>query len=83
MRIARILGSISSEWGGAASGTILARVLGRNVPLVLMLVALGILFWPKTAEETMANENAADDPVNPEIQRPNGAYRSDGLHEAG
>jgi hypothetical protein len=67
--------------GRGREWTILARVLGRNLPLVLMLVALGILFWPKTAEETMANENAADDPVNPEIQRPNGAYRSDGLHD--
>jgi hypothetical protein len=69
--------------GRGREWTILARVLGRNLPLVLMLVALGILFWPKSAEETMADEDAADDTVNPEILRPNGAYRSGGLHEAG
>jgi hypothetical protein len=47
---------------------------------VLVLVALGILFWPKSAEETMADEDAADDAVDPEILRPNGAYRSSELH---
>jgi hypothetical protein len=62
----------------------LARVLGRNLPLVLMVVALGVLLWPKSksAEETVAEEDAADEAVDPEIQRPNGAYRSSGLHEA-
>jgi hypothetical protein len=78
-----LLGGLFSGPAGPSSVLSLARVLGRNLPLVLMLVALGILFWPKSAEETRADENAADDAVNPEILRPNGAYRSDGLHEAG
>ena len=29
----------------------IARVLVRHLPLVLMLVAMGVLFWPGSAEE--------------------------------
>ena len=77
-----LLGALFSGPAGPSSILTLARVLGRNLPLVLMVLALGILFWPKPAEETMADEDAADDAVDPEILRPNGAYRSSGLHEA-
>jgi hypothetical protein len=77
-----LLGGLFSSAAGPASLLSLARVLGRNLPLVLMLVAMGVLFWPKSAEETMANEDAADDAIDPAILRPNGADRSSGLHEA-
>jgi hypothetical protein len=77
-----LLGALFSSPAGSSSVMSLARVLGRNLPLVLMLVALGVLFWPKSAEETMADEDAGDDAVDPNILRPNGAYRSSGLHEA-
>jgi hypothetical protein len=76
-----LLGALFSSPGGSISVMSLARVLGRNLPLVLMVVALGVLFWPKSAEETMANEDAADDALDSEILRPNGAYRSGDLHE--
>ena len=75
-----LLGALFTSPAAPSSVLSLARVLGRNLPLVLMLVALGILFWPKSAEETMADEDAADDAVDPEILRPNGAYRSSELH---
>jgi hypothetical protein len=77
-----LLGALFSSPAGPSSVLSLARVLGRNLPLVLMLVALGVLFWPKSAEETIADEDAADDAVAPEIRRPNGAYPSSELHEA-
>jgi MFS family permease len=75
-----LLGALFTSPAAPSSVLSLARVLGRNLPLVLVLVALGILFWPKSAEETMADEDAADDAVDPEILRTNGAYRSSELH---
>ena len=77
-----LLGALFNSPAGPSSVMSLARVLGRNLPLVLMLVAMGVLFWPKSTEETMAEEDAADDPIHPESLRPNGAYRSSELHEA-
>jgi hypothetical protein len=77
-----LLGALFSSPGGPTSAMSFARVLGRNLPLVLMVVALGVLFWPKFAEETVAGEDAADETVDPELQRPNGAYRSSGLRVA-
>ena len=32
--------------GGATSALGVARLLGRNFPLVLLLVMIGALFWP-------------------------------------
>jgi hypothetical protein len=77
-----LLGALFSGPAGPSSVLSLARVLGRNLPLVIMLVAIGVLFWPRSAEETMAGEDAPDDTVDPDSPRPNGAYRSSGLHEA-
>lgn len=77
-----LLGALFSGPAGPSSVLSVARILGRNLPLVLMVLALGILFWPKTAEETAADEDAADEVVDPELQQPNGAYRSSGLREA-
>jgi hypothetical protein len=77
-----VLGALFSSAAGPSSVLSLARVLGRNLPLVLMLVALGILFWPKSAEEAAADEKADDVAVDSGILRPNGAYRPSGLHEA-
>jgi hypothetical protein len=76
-----LLGGLFSSPGGPSSVLSLARVLGRNLPLVLMLVALGVLLWPQSAEETMTDEDA-DNAGNPEVVRPNGAYRTDGLNKA-
>jgi Na+/melibiose symporter-like transporter len=73
-----LLGALFSGPAGPSSTLSLARVLGRNLPLVIMLVAIAFLFWPESAEKTMAGEDATD----PESLRPNGAYRSNGLHQA-
>jgi hypothetical protein len=77
-----LLGALFSSPVGPSSVLSLARVLGRNLPLVLMLVAMGVLFWPQAAEEAMASGDADDDAVDPGVLRPNGAYRPGGLHEA-
>jgi hypothetical protein len=44
-----LLSGLFAVPGGAASAMKVARVLGRNFPLVLLLVLIGALFWP-TAE---------------------------------
>ena len=46
---AALLGALFSVPGGAASALTAARVLGRNYPLVLLLVMIGALFWPTPA----------------------------------
>jgi heme exporter protein D len=52
-----LLGALFATPGGAATGLSVARALGRNWPLVLLLVLGGALFWPaQTAEEELAAE---------------------------
>jgi hypothetical protein len=47
-----LLGALFSMPGGASSALSVARLLGRNFPLVLLVVMIGALFWP--TEETGA-----------------------------
>lgn len=52
--IAALLGGLMTMPGGAAGALSAARLLGRNWPLVFLLVLIGGLFWPTedaTAEE--------------------------------
>jgi hypothetical protein len=60
-----LLGALFSMPGGATSALSVARLLGRNFPLVLLLVMIGALFWP-TDEAT-----PSDDGVD--ARKPNGA----------
>ena len=46
-----LLGTVLSTAGGATSALSAARVLGRNVPLVLLLAMIGALFWPIKQED--------------------------------
>ena len=41
-----LLGALFTMPGGASSALKVAQVLGRNFPLVLLLVLVGALFWP-------------------------------------
>jgi hypothetical protein len=41
-----LLGALMTMPGGATGALSAARLLGRNWPLVLLLVAIGGLFWP-------------------------------------
>jgi hypothetical protein len=52
-----LLGALLTMPGGATSALGVARLLGRNFPLVLLLVMIGVLFWP-TKEELQADEDA-------------------------
>jgi hypothetical protein len=61
-----LLGGLLSLPGGPASVLTIARVLGRNFPLVLLLVMIGALFWP--SEDAQPPEQEAD-----AIRKPNGA----------
>jgi hypothetical protein len=45
-----LLGALFTTPGGATSALGVARLLGRNFPLVLLLVMIGALFWPAKEE---------------------------------
>jgi hypothetical protein len=48
-----LLGALFTMPGGPSSALKVAQVLGRNFPLVLLLVLVGALFWPsKEGEDT-------------------------------
>jgi hypothetical protein len=47
-----LLSAVFAAPGGATSLLKVARVLGRNFPLVLLLVMIGALFWPTDKVET-------------------------------
>ena len=53
-----LLGAVFSAPGGATTALKVARILGRNFPLVLLLVMIGALFWPndRSAEAGAASE---------------------------
>jgi len=43
-----LLSALMTTPGGATSALGVARLLGRNFPLVLLLVMIGALFWPNS-----------------------------------
>jgi hypothetical protein len=47
-----LLGALFSAPGSAAGAFKIARVLGRNFPLVLLLVMIGALFWPTDRQDS-------------------------------
>ena len=47
-----LLGALFSAPGGAAGAFKIARALGRNFPLVLLLVMIGALFWPTDRQDS-------------------------------
>jgi hypothetical protein len=63
-----LLGALFTTPGGSATALKVAQVLGRNYALVLLLMLIGMLFWPSRVSET-----AQPSP------RPDGADLSPGL----
>ena len=61
-----LLGALFSATGGAAGAFKIARVLGRNFPLVLLLVMIGVLFWPTDRQDS----EVGDAQATPEGFRP-------------
>jgi hypothetical protein len=66
-----LLGALFSTPGGATSALQVARILGRNFPLVLLLVLIGALFWP--------TESGAEEPVDDREAKPDG-FHADTYH---
>lgn len=46
-----LLGAMFTAPGGATTALKTAQLLGRNFPLVLLLVLIGALFWPSASPE--------------------------------
>jgi hypothetical protein len=61
-----LLGALFSMPGGAGSALSAARLLGRNLPLVLLVVMIGALFWPAQKDES--SEEGID-----AVRKPNGS----------
>jgi hypothetical protein len=61
----------------SASALPVARMIGRNMPLLLLLGLVALLFWP--TERTETNAAQADDPA---AARPEGASEDEPLQEA-
>ena len=69
-----LLGALFITPGGATSAFKVARLLGRNLPLVLLLVMISALFWPAPVAE------GEDDPIDGAGGRANGLSPADVSH---
>jgi hypothetical protein len=57
-----LLGALFTMPGGPTTALSIARLLGRNWPLVVLLVATSMLFWPtETAGQVEADNTDTDD----------------------
>ena len=70
-----LLGTVFATPGGATSALKMAQVLGRNFPLVLLLVMIGALFWPSPNSDASAADEVTD-----LGKRPNGFAPADTYH---
>jgi uncharacterized membrane protein YebE (DUF533 family) len=68
-----LLGAAVSAPGGATSALKVARLLGRNFPLVLLLGMIAALFWPSEGEFDELEAEERD-------RRPNGFQAADTYH---
>jgi hypothetical protein len=75
-----LLSALLASPMGPTSALGIARLLGRNLPLVLLLVIAGFLLWPhEPAAEGEAESTERKPPANkPTGPRPNGAYTDGG-----
>ena len=74
-----LAGLLLSSPATTSSALSLARMLGRNLPLVVLLGTMGFLLWPKSDQSTDANAEAGQD-QGPPLARPNGVDRSPQHH---
>jgi hypothetical protein len=51
-----LLGALMTMPGGTSGALAAARVLGRNWPLVLLMVMIGALFWPTENGDSLDDE---------------------------
>jgi len=71
-----LLSALLASPMGPTSALGIARLLGRNLPLVLLLVVAGFLLWP--SEPKADGEADATVPEPPPTPRPNGVYPEGG-----
>ena len=69
-----LLGGLFAAPGGATTAFKVAGILGRNFPLVLLLVLVAALFWPTETGE------AAQEADLPPANKPNGVHPVETLH---
>jgi len=60
-----LLGALMTMPGGVTGALSAVRLLARNLPLVLLLVMIGMLFWPTKEGEPLQDELDA-------VRKPNG-----------
>jgi hypothetical protein len=58
-----LLGALFTAPEGAASALKLVRNLARNLPLVLLLVKIGALFWPTSQSDAVAVDEPKRRPI--------------------
>jgi hypothetical protein len=69
-----LLGGLFAAPGGATTALKVAGILGRNFPLVLLLVLIGALFWPTEPSEP------SQDADLPPRDKPNGVHPVETFH---
>ena len=76
-----LLGALMSSSSGPISVAHIARLVGRNLPLVLFVAGLGFLLWPKIGgvHAVSANDDLG---ASANVPRPNGVDRSGNHHAA-
>jgi hypothetical protein len=69
-----LLGALATAPGGATTLLPVVRLLARNLPLVLLLVMIGALFWPSGAQSEQSADPEDTDTAPPkageELRRP-------------
>ena len=55
-----LLGALFSTPMGPTASFSAIKLLGRNLPLVVLLVLIGALFWPQDATDDASTADAAD-----------------------
>ena len=73
--------ALMSSTGGPVSAITAARLVGRNLPLVLFLAGLGFLLWPHSGGVGPVGADGEQD-AGAHVPRPNGVDRSDSLNAA-
>jgi hypothetical protein len=68
-----LLGALVTAPGGPSSAIKVAGILGRNYPLVLLLVLIGALFWPTESKRPVADTDST-------ALKPNGRHPVDTYH---
>ena len=76
-----LLGALMTLPGGSAGALSAVRLLARNLPLVLLLVMIGMLFWPTKEGERLQDEHDALRTPNGPDDRPRAQHFATLMHD--